>query len=72
MGVQRDNKRAVQYYEKAANNGIAEAMVALGACYELGRGVPKNKGKAIYWYQKGADQDNEDAKRGLARVKSSS
>ena len=41
-----------------AEGGDAEAQFALGNCYENGKGVAKDEQKALYWYNKAADQGN--------------
>jgi TPR repeat protein len=47
-------ERAVDYYERSAEQGNADAMLDLGAMYLMGRGVAGDKGKAFYWYNKAA------------------
>ena len=47
---------------QAANQGDAVAQNNLGYCYEKGEGVEKNLSKAIEWYKKAAEQENERAK----------
>ncbi len=46
-----------------AEQGSAVAQVYVGWMYETGKGVPSNSTEAIKWYQKAADQGNDDAKR---------
>ena len=41
---------AVKYFEKAANQGLVQALVALGTCYQLGMGVTKDEKKAADYY----------------------
>ena len=36
--------------------------------HSQGQGVRKDEAQAAIWYQKAADQGNEDAKRALARL----
>jgi len=38
-GVVKNYKQAVYWYEKAANQGNADAQFNLGLCYGLGQGV---------------------------------
>ena len=40
-GVAKDNAKAIEWLEAAANQGIAEAQTKLGAMYLGGRGVPR-------------------------------
>jgi TPR repeat protein len=58
LGVSEDYKQAVYWYQKAADQGYANAQHNLGWIYENGVGVPKNDKQAVYWYQKAADQGN--------------
>lgn len=44
-----------------ANQGDAEAQVALGAMYNLGEGVRQDYTKAAHWFEKAANQGNADA-----------
>jgi TPR repeat protein len=50
------NKDSFEELQKAADQGDAEAQVALGAFYAGGGGVAKDSGKAAEWYKKAADQ----------------
>ena len=47
-----------QSFQKAAEQGNAEASANLGFMYANGQGVPKDEAKAVYWYQKAAEQGN--------------
>lgn len=53
-----DKKKGAKWYQKAAEQGNANAQDALGSCYEYGQGVEKNEEKAVEWYQKAAEQVN--------------
>ena len=44
--------KAMKYYNKAASNGIANAMYNIGFMYENGHGVERNMETANYWYNK--------------------
>lgn len=46
---------AIQWYRKAAGQGIAEAQYRLGLCYENGNGIRKNRKTAVNWYKKAAE-----------------
>ena len=46
----------VSKYQKAAEQGNAEAQFNLGLCYKRGKGVTKDDAKAVYWYSKAANQ----------------
>jgi len=47
-------ERAVDYFERSAAQGYGDAMLDLGAMYISGRGVQRDRGKAIYWYNQAA------------------
>ena len=53
---ERDYKKAVEWYEKAANKGHARAMLEMGYAYEDGNGVTQNYIKAMDWYKKAAKE----------------
>jgi TPR repeat protein len=48
-------ERAIDYFERSAEQGNRDAMLDLGAMYSQGRGVPLDKGKAFYWFNKAAE-----------------
>ena len=54
-GVEQDKAAAVQWYTKAADLGVAEAMNNLGYMYCNGDGVEQDKAAAVQWYSKAAD-----------------
>lgn len=58
------NPKAAYWYEKAANQGYAEAQYKMALCYQWGLGVDKSDSKSFYWTKKAAEQ-------GLARAQSS-
>ncbi len=45
-------------HEKAAKQGDDSAQYSLGDCYKDGKGVVKDEKKAVYWYEKAAEQGN--------------
>jgi len=61
QGVAKDYSEALKWYQKAADQGDANAQTNLGLMYEYGCGVDKSESKAKKWYQKAANQ-------GLARA----
>ncbi len=63
--IEKDNKQAVVYYQKAADQGYATAQTNLGWCYEKGVGVSKDEKLAVAYYQKAADQGYAYAQRNL-------
>ncbi|WP_425537024.1 tetratricopeptide repeat protein, partial [Klebsiella pneumoniae] len=55
-GVRQDNRTAVEWLRKAADQGDATAQYYLGVAYATGKGVKQNNQAAVQWYQKAADQ----------------
>ena len=52
----QDNGKAVEWYNKAAEQGYAHAQHSLGLCYAHGEGVAQDKSKAVELYTKAAEQ----------------
>ncbi len=67
-GVALDDRQAVYWYRKAADQGYADAQFNLGNGYYNGKGVTKDYKQAVYWYRKAADQGNARAQFNLALV----
>ena len=63
---QKNEKKAVEYYKKAAEADCGDACNALGNCYANGQGVKKNLGKAEEYYRKGVSLDNGNSRVNLA------
>ena len=61
----KDLGKAAELYQKAADQGNADAQVNLGWLYQMGEGVPKDLRKAAELYQKAADQGNARAQFNL-------
>ena len=53
-GVEKDEKLAAEWMEKAANQGLVDAQVVMGALYDKGMGVTGDRDKATQWYEKAA------------------
>ena len=58
-------KFTVEWYQKAAQQGDAEAQFNLGVMYKNGDGVTQDYEKAVEWYQKAADQGYASAQFNL-------
>jgi TPR repeat protein len=56
QGVLQDEKQAVDWYRKAAEQGYARAQLNLGLMYESGKGVLEDDKQAVDWYRKAAKQ----------------
>jgi TPR repeat protein len=54
--VTNDSVEAVNWYRKAAAQGVAVAQYELGLCYSKGEGVTKDAVEAAKWYRKAAEQ----------------
>lgn len=57
-GVERDSSKAAQWWEKAAEKGLAEAQHNIAHCYAIGEGVGIDWAKALYWQGKADAQQN--------------
>lgn len=50
IGVEKDEKTAFDWYKKSAERGWEDAQIALGDCYQYGKGVEADDAQAYYWY----------------------
>ena len=60
---------AFEEFEAAAKQGYAPAQFQLGECYYRGEGVDEDEETAIEWWEKAAEQGDEDAQRMLEFVR---
>lgn len=60
--IKKDAKKAAQWYQKAANQGLMEAEIVLAALYDSGVGVTLNVREADKWYKRAADHGSGTAK----------
>ena len=67
-GVEQDYQKAIEWYQKAAQQGLAKAQSNLGGMYANGHGVKQDYQKAIEWYQKAAQQGLAKAQYNLGLV----
>lgn len=51
-GVERDEKQAAYWYEKAANSGDPGAQLQIGFFYEAGIGVQRDSTRAVAWFER--------------------
>ncbi|TAK84829.1 MAG: hypothetical protein EPO20_13390 [Betaproteobacteria bacterium] len=63
-GVQKDVKRALALYERAAERS-RWARFKLGALYVAGEGIPKDYAKAHQWFRRSAADGNAAARNNL-------
>jgi TPR repeat protein len=59
MGI-KDNKEAVKWYAKSAEQGYTKAEFVLSLCYSEGKGVLRNKKEAGDWIAKVLAHANAD------------
>ena len=62
-GVKQDYAKALEWFQKAAEQGYATAQNNLGSMYYNGQGVKVNYAKAAEWFQKAAQQCDETAQK---------
>ena len=67
-GVEPDPEGALNWYRKAAEQGVPEAQIALGDFYATGRGVAVDRDEARRWFEKAAGQGHEGAAARLAAL----
>ncbi|KAG0292923.1 hypothetical protein BGZ96_003503 [Linnemannia gamsii] len=58
LGVSQDSPKAMEWYQKAAEQGHLAAQSNIGSLYYNGQGVPKDYSQAMARYQKAAEQGN--------------
>ncbi len=63
IGVEKDEKKALYWYEKYAEAGGANAQYNLGSHYF----TAKEYSKSFYWYQKAADNGDAAAQRKIGK-----
>ncbi|HDP24013.1 MAG TPA: sel1 repeat family protein [Deltaproteobacteria bacterium] len=60
-GVPRDEKEALRWYEKAAEQDHAEAQFIMGILCERGEGRARDDQRAFYWFSRAAGQGHPRA-----------
>lgn len=68
LGVMKNEREAIKWYEKAAAKGDSDAQYNLGSMYERGRGTKQDYQKAFEWYSKSAEQGNAFAQANLGSL----
>jgi hypothetical protein len=56
--VDKDEATAIEWFKKAAEQGLVGSQLTLGMIYENGQGVEKNEVEAKRWY-KLAEQNSQ-------------
>ena len=59
IGIAQDFDKAFDLYLKAAEQGIVPAQCQLGYCYLKGLGTNQNTSKALEWWEKAGEQNND-------------
>ena len=54
-GVSRDDRQAVEWYRKVAEQGLSLAQFNLALMYANGRGVPMSHEEAVKWMRNAAE-----------------
>ncbi|MBC8338578.1 MAG: SEL1-like repeat protein [Rhodospirillales bacterium] len=65
IGVDKDFKKAAQWFKQAAKKGHAGAQYNLGIMSYLGQGVPEDFSEAAKWFERAGDQDHPVAQYNL-------
>ena len=68
-GVPEDDREAVKWSRKAAEQGGASAQNNLSVMYQNGEGVPKDYVKAYAWWNLAAAQGHKDAIKAKASLR---
>ena len=68
LGATSDDKEAVKWIRKAADQNDVEAQNLLGDCYISARGVAANSAEAARWYRKAAEQGDALSQSHLANL----
>jgi hypothetical protein len=70
VGVERDQKKALEWFQKSARKSKAPSKRAMGDIYRDGLVVEKNIPEAIKWYEKAAEEGDLRAKTELLKLRS--
>ena len=58
-------KKAIHYYQLAADQNDPTGLFCLASCYAIGRGVPRSYEKALNYYRLAADHGNVSAQSAI-------
>lgn len=67
LGITQDHKKALYWFEQAAQRNHSLAMVRLTQIYDLGLGVKKDDSKSHQWLTKAVDLNNPEAQVFMAQ-----
>jgi len=65
IGVEKDDSQAVEWYQKAAEQGLIGAMFFLAKKYEFGQGTQSDPEQAMRWYRIAAEGGLREAQVAL-------
>lgn len=60
-GVETDHAQAMNWYQKAANQGQKSSFNAIGNLYRVGQGVKQDDKSAFSWFKKGSEVKDSQA-----------
>lgn len=67
-GVPQDPVKAIEWYTKAADQGLADAQYVLAGIYANGQNVTQNQIEALRWYTLAAEQGHAEAQNTLGLI----
>lgn len=68
VGIKKNYKLAVKWFEKSANSGNPHAECGIAFCYYNGKGIKKNYKEALSWFIKAAEQGNAEAQNQIGVI----
>lgn len=68
LGAKKNIDRAIEWYRKAAEKGLADAQFRLGQLYYIGEDVKRDPKEAAKWLNKAAEQGVAEAQYYIGRM----
>jgi uncharacterized protein len=65
QGVPKDERKALEWFHKAAHQGMTDAMYNIGVMFYEGKGAYRSDQSAIEWWQLAADGGNANGQYNL-------
>jgi TPR repeat protein len=69
QGVTQNYSKALEWYRKAAGQGLGTAEFSLGNLYFRGLGVSRDYEQALFWYQKAVSHSYINAQSNIDFIK---
>ena len=66
MWVEKDDRKAFQWFSRSAEQGLPEGQAELGMCYVRGIGVTKDAEEGVKWIRKAVEKNNPLGQYNLA------